>query len=491
MKVLSINLGQDTGGQSYRIAKAFERLEPEWDVRSLTTGRNYIDYPTDLPAGTSAQAAYDAADVVHLHNTLLTYQKLDHDQRKPATIHHHGTAYRTRSWYLDAMARGLGIAQMVSTVDLELIHGHPWLPFPFDVDELGRIGEEGSESVDSERIIIAHAPTNRAVKSTSKVIDAVQRLRRRFPAVELDIIEGVPWEECLRRKARATIFVDQLVLGYGNNAVECMAMGIPVVAGTADAAVRQRMIDHIGHLPYVEATPWDLEKRLEALVTSADARVQAGAIGYDYAAKFHDGRRTVEMLKAFWLDAKPSAGSAAIKEAERVALYPPRTGRHMIFTTTKYPALWIKLGGRYFKFAGGKLRVDEADGDLIKDFAASNPHYGIEWEGKADEAQPADETVDATATTEQTADPADPVDAAQVADDPEADADAEPVEKQGLETRQAVYDAALEQGIIEEAIEASDDDGVVSARIEDGQLIQVIEGEAVANVDGELTDPED
>ena len=47
------------------------------------------------------------------------------------------------------------------------------------------------------------------------------------------------------------------------------------------------------------------------------------------------------------------------------------------FTSTKYPALMIRVEGRSFKFAGQKLVVSGDDVDLIHEWSSRKPEYGI------------------------------------------------------------------------------------------------------------------
>lgn len=384
MRVFLPTLGQDTGGQGIRIKQAFDRLDPSTRVRSMATKQVYIKYPRDMePDMVAMQAEYDAADVIHQRNNMSGYAHLDHDQGKPTVVHHQGTAYRTRSHYLNQVCQGIGALQCVSTIDLELIHGHPWLPSPFNLPEMAAIGEAArlaGRSRRADKIVVTHAPTNRAIKSTSIIMRAVRRLADFGFPVELDLIEGRPWEECLARKARSDIYIDQLILGYGNNAVEAWTMGVPVVAGAQDPLILKRMREIIGYLPFWEATEQNLVERLRAMLTSSTAREDAAGAGLEYAREFHDGRRTVEILRGLWSSAGPTAGSSVLKVVEHAALHPKRTGKMVIFKTSKYPALMVRLGDRRFKFAGGKLRVDEADAPAIEEFAAKRPEYGIVWE---------------------------------------------------------------------------------------------------------------
>jgi hypothetical protein len=151
-------------------------------------------------------------------------------------------------------------------------------------------------------IRIAHAPTNRQVKSTQLLLDAVKRLQAEGFAVELDIIEHRPWAECLERKAKADIYFDQVQLGYGCNALEAWAMGIPVIAGASDDTLDE-MERRFGHLPFYHATEETIYDALKELVEDPELRKRYGQIGYEYVRKYHDYPVVVEQLKRLYQQA--------------------------------------------------------------------------------------------------------------------------------------------------------------------------------------------
>jgi len=76
---------------------------------------------------------------------------------------------------------------------------------------------------------VAHAPSSRAKKGTDTIVEAFRGLE----GVELDLIEGVGFSECLERRSRAHVVIDQLaphVGGFGTTSVEAMAQGQVVIA---------------------------------------------------------------------------------------------------------------------------------------------------------------------------------------------------------------------------------------------------------------------
>lgn len=294
--------GQDTGGQAYRIKKAFDRHYPEVAVRALAVSPTYLDYPADLmlyDVGTRyAQRLYHEADLVHVNNTFLGFRRLGMTEPKPMIIHHHGTQFREEHRKMTADADARGVRQFVSTLDLKALEpSTTWMPSPFHLEELAEIRER--EYRPSDELTIVHSPTDRTIKSTEKLVKAVASLRRGRRKIKLDLIEKVPWSECLRRKARADISFDQVILGYGNNAIEAWAMGIPVIAGIDDEVVpgtRELMLAEFGgQLPFYEATEDTIREALDAM-RDPDLRAEYARRGLEHVWRFHDERKVAAQL---------------------------------------------------------------------------------------------------------------------------------------------------------------------------------------------------
>ena len=296
--VLTFNLGSDPAGISSGIARAFAD-DPDWHVRSMVSMRNYIDYRPDLEWSPQAAAeAWQAADVVHLHHGFRSYDRLRgmvggrRVPPRPFVVTYHGTGFReaTRA-HLNELGNRIGT---VSTLDLAVQSGLEWLPPTVDTEALHAMKQPAND-----RILIVHAPTNRAVKSTANFLDAVQRLQDEGYPVDLDLIERRPWKECLERKARADIYFDQVILGYGCNALEAWAMGIPVVAGAADETLDE-MERRFGHLPFYHATEETIYDALKELVEDPDLRARYAQIGLDYVHQYHAEAVVVEQLKGLY-----------------------------------------------------------------------------------------------------------------------------------------------------------------------------------------------
>lgn len=286
MRVLNLSLGQDTGGQQGRLLKAFRKHAPGWEYDSVTTTTTFYPIEHRYNAREVAVDLFPNADVVHINNELRYAQRFERRgrHRRPYVLHHHGTMYRTNPARHLEEARRRGALSIVSTLDLQAIAPDEteWLPAPYDLDELAALRAELYEESDTLRV--AHAPTNRAIKSTDALVAAVDRLRNEGADITLDVIEKVNNAECIRRKAQADVFVDQVILGYGCNAIEAWGLGLPVIAGVdveqgprlirqpIPKDTRDLMLATWGKLPFYEATEATL---YDALTAMLDAKVRA------------------------------------------------------------------------------------------------------------------------------------------------------------------------------------------------------------------------
>ena len=299
--ILIVNAGADTGGQSIRIARAFARCAPDWTVRAITSGRNYIEFPTDVPWSRAAvEKLWRKADVVHVASprTLKLFRRMG---ARPSVMHYHGTAYRRDPGpFLAEQARHRAVG-LVSTLDLLAIAPDrtAWLPAPYDLDELAAMRRRRRGGP----IRIAHAPTERQIKSTPAFLAAVEQLRGEGHRFDVDLIEGVTWAECLERKAQADIYFDQVILGYGNNSIEAWGMGIPVIAGGGPdtlALMRERFG---GTLPFYTATEETIVDALRAMLLSEELRAEYAERGADHARTFHADAVIVDQLKGVYAQA--------------------------------------------------------------------------------------------------------------------------------------------------------------------------------------------
>jgi len=207
--------------------------------------------------------------------------------RKRSVMHYLGSDIRGKSPAELAFGKKAG-AEVVGSYD-----ALRWAPeaevIPPGID-LRAI--EPAPPTDRARPLILHAPSSRTRKGTDHVIAACEGLD-----AELVLVEGMKHSEAFERYRDADIVVDQLNAGwYGLFAIECMALGKPVVSFLHEEAVA-RTEEALGErVPIVRATKDDLRARLEPLVASAAERRRIGAESRAYAERVHDLERVADRL---------------------------------------------------------------------------------------------------------------------------------------------------------------------------------------------------
>lgn len=282
MKVLSIRSGADLAGCSYALKQAMTAFS-DIRVSSVVRKTNYLDYPHDKP-WSEAETLYREADVVHLHENARPYRMWGH---KPFVMHLHGTKYRRFSDEFNRFIRDNAGVGVVATLDL-LDYGTnlTWIPHP--VLGLKRVGFGDRD--ESRPLRVAHAPTSRDVKGTNDFLDACKKT-----GVEPVLIERKTNAECIQIKETCDALYDQMGLGYGVNAIEAWAMGLPVIAGAGEGTLA-RMHDTFGGLPFMQATPHTLADALASL-GDPGAYWEASTRGYDHYRRWHNGEETAKRLE--------------------------------------------------------------------------------------------------------------------------------------------------------------------------------------------------
>jgi len=277
-RLVILNPDADTAGVGISLKRAFDKYAPGWQTRAVCRAVNYLDYPTDIvwpynehgPIERQVAGLVAAADVVHAmdnEGALNQFRRLL--KGKTVVMQYLGSYYRRNRKRAEMRARAFRAIQVTCGIDL-MSPSVPYLSIAVDLDAIAKL-REGYQP--SDRIRIAHAPTNRTVADTDRVIATVNDLAKRYP-IDFDLIERVSNRECLERKAKADIYVDRFTLGMGLNGIECAAMGIPVVAGLAGHEVRHRVFGMWGQLPWADATVATMPAVIEHLILDTAWRAE-------------------------------------------------------------------------------------------------------------------------------------------------------------------------------------------------------------------------
>jgi hypothetical protein len=141
-------------------------------------------------------------------------------------------------------------------------------------------------------LIIVHAPSNREIKGTAHIIKAVDALKAEGFNLELDIIEKISYVEAIERYKRADIVIDQVLIGwYGYVAIECMALGKPVMV-----YIKDDMKQYILGTPLCFTSTTTLVGDLRGLINDTKRRGELGKAGREYVLKAHDADEVAKRM---------------------------------------------------------------------------------------------------------------------------------------------------------------------------------------------------
>jgi hypothetical protein len=207
--------------------------------------------------------------------------------RKKSVFHYLGSDIRGKTPAELAFGKKAG-AQIVGSYDaIRWVPEAEMIPPGIDLAAIAPVPPS-----DRTRPLILHAPSSRRRKGTEHVVAACEGLD-----AELEIVEGLRHDEAFARFRDADIVVDQLNAGwYGLFAIECMALGKPVVTFLHDEAVRRTEEAFGVEVPIVSATAETLRARLRPLVADAAERRRIGAASRAYVERVHDVERIAARL---------------------------------------------------------------------------------------------------------------------------------------------------------------------------------------------------
>ena len=125
-------------------------------------------------------------------------------------------------------------------------------------------------------------------------------------------------------------------------------MGVPVVSGADDWTLAQ-MARAWGGLPFVPANEATLEATLRRMVTSANMRAEAAAIGVAHVRRYHDERPALARLAELY--------AMAIKGYHAIRI-PGKGGKAVTFRKTKGGRVY-DIDGSVIEFPDGVLKTND------------------------------------------------------------------------------------------------------------------------------------
>lgn len=237
--------------------------------------------------------ALDTFDLYHLESGVEFFR----DARFLKKVKARGA--RVVCYYLGTDLRDRGVIPAIREIsDLNLtcewdhLRLDPSLEYFFIPFEVGAVEFRPPPT---DRLRIAHAPRNRAIKGTDLILAAIERARARGAAIELDLIEGVTHAEAMRRKRAANLVIDQVgdhgATGYGMNSLEAFAMGIPCMT-SMEPEYERFLADH----PFLVTRPETLEAQLADLAREPAKLAERARRGREWVERVHGADQVVARL---------------------------------------------------------------------------------------------------------------------------------------------------------------------------------------------------
>jgi hypothetical protein len=257
------------------------KLHPEADISLERKGGLVRQQQAQWRAFVKLLPRYD---VFHFYSSVTLVPKsvqfrILHALGKRGVYQYLGSDIRGKT--REQLAYGLAAdAEIVSSYDA--IRWVPHADVVLPGIEVARI--DPAPPSERKRPVILHAPSSRRRKGTEHIVAAVEGLD-----ADLRIVEGLTHDEAFELYREADIVVDQLNAGwYGVFAIECLALGKPVVTFLHDEAVRRTEEAYGTKVPLVSTTKETLRESLRPLVEDVALRQRIGAASRAYAEQLHD-----------------------------------------------------------------------------------------------------------------------------------------------------------------------------------------------------------
>ena len=141
-----------------------------------------------------------------------------------------------------------------------------------------------------KKIEILHCPTNRSVKGSGYIMQALENLRKKYD-IEITIVENMPHKKAIEVYKQADIVIDQVLVGwYGGLAVEVMKMGKPVAAFVREEDLQfipKAMAENL-HEAVININPSNIEESIEKYLQNPSLLIQKSQAVLEYVHKWHD-----------------------------------------------------------------------------------------------------------------------------------------------------------------------------------------------------------
>jgi len=243
-KVLFITIN-DWANSGFKMTEAVNRNSEKYEVKYFALNEHPFGYKRDnvLIDKITGQINHqvlneledysDACDIIHCKENsgfVGGFEHVSFDLGKPIVQTFGGSVYRSHHEDIRKAVAGIVNVFTVTTPDL-IFSNETLVPFAIDTEKYYPVKKS------EDCIIIGHSPTNAEIKGTNEILEAIANITQKYNHVFMNMQHGLAYYYAIELKRINHIFIDQFkVNAYGNSAVEAMAYGSAVLAGTNSGA---------------------------------------------------------------------------------------------------------------------------------------------------------------------------------------------------------------------------------------------------------------
>lgn len=289
-RICDIDLKLDSE-KSYlkRIAKIlanFNYCVKNYDIFHFHYAKSLLPYNLDLPIlkllDKKILMQYWGSDVIQfdIAQKRMRYKKEDYEK-----VFHKQDDAKKRAQ----------IAKMEKMVDVTVVGDPELLPFSpksvvvakaLNLDEFEFIGV----NKENHRLKIVHAPSNRGVKGTDKIIKIIEKLKNDGLDFEFILVENMTNSQAKEVYKSADLIIDDIMQGpYGILCMEAMALGKPVMCRIDDS-----LIHAYPGLPIINVNSDNLYQEIKKVLENLDLRIKLAKEGRKYMEANHDIMKTAQ-----------------------------------------------------------------------------------------------------------------------------------------------------------------------------------------------------
>lgn len=287
---------------AYRLSRTFFKIRNRYDVFHFNFGKTLLDFPRigldllDLPyypKKSKIFVTYNGCDARQKSRTMArTSMSACHQEGCYGGKCHDYSIESLKRRNIEKFSR---YASHIFALNPDLMYLLPREKtsfLPYTIHNWTYEPQQYPESERGEKLTIVHAPSQPVAKGTPYLLQAIEKLKARYPETfDFILIQNLPYHEALRMYQKADLIIDQLLIGwYGAFAVESMSMGKPVAAFIREEDLQfipDRMADDL-HRSVLNVSANTVLEELERILQDPGELTGIGKAGYRYAHTWHD-----------------------------------------------------------------------------------------------------------------------------------------------------------------------------------------------------------